>query len=79
MIEVNTSGAYYACKEPFPHIDLLTEFRKAGVPVTLGTDAHEPRNVDRGIDAGLKLLYEAGYREITALLPGGERRAIPLS
>ena len=79
MIEVNTSGAYYACKEPFPHIDLLTEFRKAGVPVTLGTDAHEPCNVDRGIDAGLKLLYEAGYREITALLPGGERRAIPLS
>lgn len=79
MIEVNTSGAHYACKEMFPHIDLLTEFRKAGVPVTLGTDAHEPRFVGRGIDAGLKLLYEAGYRELTAILPGGERKAIPLT
>lgn len=78
MIEVNTSGAHYACKEIFPHIDLLTEFRKAGVPVTLGTDAHEPRFVNRGIEAGLKLIYEAGYREITAILPGGERKAIPL-
>ena len=79
MIEVNTSGAHYACKEMFPHIDLLTEFRKAGVPVTLGTDAHEPRFVGRGIDAGLKLLYEAGYRELTAILPGGECKAIPLT
>ena len=79
MIEVNTSGAVYLCKEMYPHIDLLTEFRKAGVPATLGTDAHEPRYVDRGIDAGLKLLYEAGYRELTALLPGGERKAIPLA
>lgn len=78
MIEVNTSGAHYLCKEMYPHIDLLTEFRKAGVPATLGTDAHEPRNVNRGIDAGLELLYEAGYREITAVLPGGDRKAIPL-
>ena len=78
MVEVNTSGATYACKEMFPSIDLLTEFRKAGVPVTLGTDAHEPRFVNRGIDAGLKLMYEAGYRELTAILPGGERRQVPL-
>lgn len=78
MIEVNTSGAYYACKEMFPSIGLLTEFRKAGVPVTLGTDAHEPRFVNRGIDAGLELIYEAGYRELTVPLPGGMRRTIPL-
>lgn len=78
MIEVNTSGAVYPCKELYPHIDLLTEFRKADVPATLGTDAHEPRFVNRGIDAGLKLLYEAGYRELTAVLPGGDRRSIPL-
>lgn len=79
MIEVNTSGATYACNEIFPRIDLLTEFRKAGVPATLGTDAHEPRFVTRGIDDGLKLLYEAGYRAITVPMPGGDRREIPLS
>lgn len=78
MVEVNTSGAYYACEEMFPSIDLLTEFRKAGVPVTLGTDAHEPRFVNRGIDAGLELIYEAGYREITVPLPGGMIETIPL-
>lgn len=78
MIEVNTSGATYACREIYPHIDFLREFHKAGVPATLGTDAHDPRDVARGIDDGLKLLYEAGYREITAPLVGGERKSIPL-
>lgn len=78
MIEVNTSGATYACHEMFPHVDLLTEFRKAGVPVTLGTDAHESQYVLRGIDEGLALLHEAGYREITVPLSGGDRKVIPL-
>jgi histidinol-phosphatase (PHP family) len=78
MVEVNTSGATYACKEMYPNIDLLKEFRKAGVAVTLGTDAHEPRFVNRGFQEGLKLIYEAGYREITAVLPGGDRKTIPL-
>lgn len=79
MIEVNVSGLYYACKEPFPHIDLLREFCRAGVPCTIGSDAHKTIDVNRSIVEGYRYLYEAGYRELTVVVPGGDRRTIPLS
>ncbi len=78
MVEVNTSGVTYACKEMFPHADLLREFCRAGVPCTLGTDAHTVTDVDRDIEAGYRLMYEAGYRELTVVVPGGDRRTIAL-
>ena len=78
MIEVNTSGAHYACKEMFPAIDLLREFARAGIPCTIGSDAHQVEHVNRGIEEGYKLLHEAGYRELTVVVPGGDRRTIAL-
>ncbi len=62
MIEVNTSGSYYACEEMFPAPALLAAFCRAGVPCTVGTDAHEPANVTRDITRAYRLMYEAGYR-----------------
>lgn len=79
MIEVNTSGVTYACNEMFPHVDLLREFCRAGIPCTVGSDAHEPHLVDRGITDGYRLMYEAGYREVTVVVPGGGTRAIALT
>lgn len=78
MIELNTSGAYYACKEPFPAPGLLCAFARAGVPCTVGTDAHEPRNVARDITRGYQLMQEAGYNCVTVPVRGGGRRSIPL-
>ena len=78
MIEVNTSGLTYACKEMFPSQGLLREFCRAGVPCTLGTDAHTVTDVDRNIEAGYRWMYEAGYREVTVVVPGGDRRTIVL-
>lgn len=78
MIEVNTSGTTYACNEMFPHVDLLREFCRAGVPCTIGSDAHKPIYVDRGIQEGYRLMYEAGYREVTVVVPGGDRRTFAL-
>lgn len=65
MVEVNTSGAHYACKEMFPAPSLLAEFCRAGVPCTVGTDAHHPDLVARGIKDAYRLMYDAGYREVT--------------
>ncbi len=79
MIEVNTSGLFYACKELYPNIDLLREFCRAGVPCTIGTDAHTALDVNRAIVEGYRHMYEAGYRELTVVVPGGDRRVIPLS
>lgn len=78
MIEVNTSGSYYACAEPFPAPALLHEFARAGVPCTIGTDAHLPANVARDIELGCRLMKEAGYRCVTVPTSSGERRSIPL-
>lgn len=78
MIEVNTSGSYYACKQMFPAPELLREFCKAGVPCTLGTDAHVPVNVSRDILKGYSYLREAGYKQVIALTATGDRRPIEL-
>ena len=78
MIEVNTSGAYYACQEMFPAPALLSAFCKAGVPATVGTDAHVPANVDRGIAEAYDLLRAAGYRKVTVPGADGERRELEL-
>lgn len=78
LIELNTSGSYYACAEPFPAPDLLKEFCRAGVGATIGCDAHEPANVARDIESGYKLLYDAGYRELTVPTRSGDRRKIPI-
>ncbi|MGI6045933.1 MAG: histidinol-phosphatase [Eggerthellaceae bacterium] len=78
LIELNTSGAYKPCKEMYPGLTLLSLFCKAGVPCTIGTDAHKPAHIARGIREGYKLLYEAGYREITVPTRTRDRRVIPL-
>ncbi len=78
MVEVNTSGVTYACKEMFPHVDFLRAFCRAGVPCTIGSDAHRPTDVARGIQDGYHLMYEAGYRKVTVVMPGGDRRSVPL-
>lgn len=78
MIEVNTSGSYYACEEMFPAPTLLAAFCRAGVPCTVGTDAHTPANVARDIERAYALMYEAGYRVVTVPTASGDRREIPI-
>jgi histidinol-phosphatase (PHP family) len=63
-IEVNTSGLRKPVGEIYPHPDVLKACFDAGVPVTLGSDAHQPDYVG---DAALKaaaLLRDVGYTHI---------------
>ena len=78
MIEVNTSGSYYACKEMFPAPALLEAFCRAGVPCTVGTDAHKPQNVARDIEQAYRLMARAGYKTATVPTADGDRREIPI-
>lgn len=78
MVEVNTSGGYYACAEMFPTQALLSAFCRAGVPCTVGCDSHDPANVARDIRGAYDLMYRAGYRSVTVPTATGDRRSITI-
>jgi histidinol-phosphatase (PHP family) len=65
-IEVNTAGLRKPVGELYPHLDLLTACRKAGVPATLGSDAHAPEEVARDLPLAIEHLHAAGYERILA-------------
>jgi len=44
-IEINTSGLRRQIEEPYPALSFLPLIAEADLPVTLGSDAHEPQHV----------------------------------
>ena len=60
-VEVNTAGLRKPCREMYPHPDLLRACQLAGVPTTLGSDAHAPTEVAADLDAATSLMREVGY------------------
>ncbi len=44
-IEINSSGLRRKIKEPYPDYSFLPLIAESGLPVTLGSDAHEPQHV----------------------------------
>jgi histidinol-phosphatase (PHP family) len=65
-VEVSTAGLRKPIGELYPDPHLLELCRARGVPVTLASDAHEPRLVGSDFDLALELLRAAGYETITA-------------
>ena len=78
MVEVNTAGAVKRCAEMYPTLKLLSAFHRAGVPCTVGTDAHNPVDVAFGIREAYELMARAGYDCVTIPLAHGERRELPI-
>ena len=60
-VEVNTAGLRKPVGEIYPHPELLRAYRAAGVPVTLGSDAHAPGEVAADFSSACELLRSAGY------------------
>jgi histidinol-phosphatase (PHP family) len=79
MVELNTSGLYAPCAEVYPGPELLAEFRRAGVPCTISSDAHSPANVGRAHRQAVEAMLAAGYRHVTLPTSDGDRRQIPLA
>lgn len=76
-IELNTSGWRKSIAECYPRAGLLERCCHYGVPVTLGSDAHLPRDVAAGFGDALGLLREIGFREL-ATFERRKRRMVPL-
>jgi len=63
-VEVNTSGLDKLCKEQYPSAELLKVLRSHDVPVTVGSDSHNPDHIGRHFDVALSLLEECGYDSV---------------
>jgi histidinol-phosphatase (PHP family) len=61
-VELNTNGLR-KCEEIFPALPLVERARKAGLPVTLASDAHVPSHVGHALEEAAAWARKAGYEE----------------
>lgn len=60
-IEINTRGLRRPCQEMYPSEQFLKILCEHNVPVTFGSDAHEPRDVGRNFREAARLARKVGY------------------
>ena len=75
--EVNTAGLRKPVGELYPDARLLELLCAAGVPLSLGSDAHVLEDVGRDFDRALVLAHGAGYRTVSRFRDR-EREQVPL-
>jgi histidinol-phosphatase (PHP family) len=75
-VEVNTSGLR-KCGEPFPSDAFLRRLVEAGVPITYGSDAHDPDEVQYGWAEVAGRLRALGVTRL-ATFRGREQGWVPL-
>jgi len=76
-IEVNTSGLRKPVKEIYPNREFLKLCLENRIPVTLGSDAHQPKEVGQDLEKAIGLLKSVGYKELT-LFTERKRKYAPL-
>ena len=64
-VECSSAGLRKPVRELYPEPGLLARFKRAGVPVTLSSDAHAPGDVARDFATAVAALRGAGYETIT--------------
>ncbi len=74
-VELNTAGLEKPVGRIYPDPELLALFFRAGVPLTVGSDAHRRSRVGASVGQALRLAYEVGYRGVDVpTAEGGWRR-----
>jgi histidinol-phosphatase (PHP family) len=76
-IEVNTNGLRRPVGILYPAPEILVQAQRAGVPATVGSDAHEPQFAGYAFDQAAALLRRCGYRA-TARVARRQRSEEPL-
>jgi histidinol-phosphatase (PHP family) len=61
-VEVNTSGYDHPVRESYPSLNILARLCEAGIPITLGSDAHRPEDVGRYFAKTIRMVRSAGYK-----------------
>jgi histidinol-phosphatase (PHP family) len=76
-IELNTAGLRKDCREIYPSPAFLGFAARARVPITFGSDAHDPTEVGMDFSAAVELARRCGYTH-SLRLAQGTGTAIPL-
>ena len=76
-LELNTAGLRVAAKEIYPAAELLRAAFRAGMKITLGSDAHKPEHVAYAFDRAAELARSIGWTAHTAFVRG-EAVELPL-
>lgn len=77
-VEVSTAGLRKSVGDFYPAAGLLERFCAAGVPITVGSDAHRSVDVGADIDRAYAYAYRAGYRSVDVPTADGGWRRIDL-
>ena len=65
-LELNTSGYAKNQGEPLPNRDILMMYKELGGElITIGSDAHVPEDMADGLERGMALLKDCGFRYLT--------------
>jgi histidinol-phosphatase (PHP family) len=78
-IEINTAGLRKPVKEMYPSTDILAIYRETGVPLTFGSDAHQPQDVGCDFDQALELARAVGYQEYALFCDRKLERTVPIN
>ncbi|UUZ82736.1 histidinol-phosphatase HisJ [Paenibacillus sp. P26] len=63
-IELNASGLRMPVNEMFPSRRMLEYALELGIPLTIGSDAHQPERLAQYLDEALNLLQSVGFTEL---------------
>jgi histidinol phosphatase-like PHP family hydrolase len=81
LVEINTACLHKPIGEAYPDPGILRRLCEAGVPITFGSDAHEPGHVGRDFDHAARLARSAGYTRFASLeeSPAGRRAGVRMN
>jgi histidinol-phosphatase (PHP family) len=76
-VEFNTSGYDHPAAEAYPSPAILAVLNRHGIPMTVGSDAHQPEHVGRHFDRAAGVLGRVGYDRV-AYFQGRQRVLKPI-
>ncbi len=70
-VELNTAGWAAKAAEQYPSQRMLHYCREIGIPITLGSDAHQPGHLMRDFDKALQMLKQVGIHQLATFSQRG--------
>ena len=77
-VELSTAGWRKGVGDYYPSRGLLERFCHAGVPITVGSDAHVPADMCEGIRDAYAHAWSVGYRSVEVPRADGTWESMPL-